>query len=122
MVMISLTGQAYLSNNINMTCYVTQGKVKFYDVYESLIWMKDNRVYRGDPHIKNPIVNFDRPEGYYSIIRFPYLTTDNNGLYQCATKLRQSSSATILSNSAQITMSSKHIKGIIIMTRFWGKK
>ena len=46
---ISVIGETYLSNSINITCFVTLKGKTFSTLYSSLNCMKDGRNFNGDP-------------------------------------------------------------------------
>ena len=105
---ISVTGETYLSNSINITCFVpTKGK-NFSTHYTSLKWMKDGRNFDGDPSAEVTISMLYGTMITRSIIRFPSLQLNHSGLYKCAaTPIEEQNPALPLSDSIYLNVFGK---------------
>ena len=78
---ISITGRAYLSNSISITCFVTSNNQILTGLYSSFNWMKDGRNFSG--YLPTEVFTSDTTTNTTSIIEFPSLQLNNSGLYEC---------------------------------------
>ena len=107
MLDISVSDKTYLGNNINMTCFITPGRINFYDVYQFVVWKKNGSIIEDDYSIS-------KPGTFYSIINFASLQLNNSGMYECATVPNaEPNSTTSLFDTLYLSVSGKLLSGII---------
>ena len=105
---ISVTGETYLSNSINITCFVPSKDQRFSKLYTSLNWKKDGRNFDGDPSAEVTISILYGTMITTSFVRFPSLQLNHSGLYKCAaTPIEQTRSALPLSDSIHLNIFGK---------------